>query len=362
MLDYKEQIQSIHEFLKRSELEQKYPYAYEIYLLNGSDETALTSRTSGTDKFHQDMESATTKAKQSHGALRIDVFGGKSPNARSLNSYLVNVSGLLTPQVQALKKDEIQSIVKEEIQQHQVQGTSGLGEIDTLLGLVSGENGEVKSRLEGLFGVFNALSGNNKEVERITYQKQLDDFKYETRFNNLQEKYEALKEKHTKLKARKEQFEQENKALSDEKQDLEQRLAGYAPSELMKRVAIGAVANLGGRILTNSPKTAALLGLTEQELKGALGFVEEEMPPNKETEPQSEVEISEMAQTPEEKQKAEIIKNLSEALATHDLETNTKIINIVAVCLETPEVMDKVLIYFQKLNGESNEQKEPKTE
>lgn len=198
-----------------------------------------------------------------------------------------------------------------------------------------------------MFGVFNALSGNNKEVERISYQKQLDDFKYETRFNTLQDKYEALKTENTKLQTQKDQYESESKALKTEKQDLEQRLAGYTPNELMKRVAIGAVANLGGRILTNSPKTAELLGLSPQELKGALGIVDEDLPQSTSSELHADVEISEVGQTPQEKQKAEIIKNLSQALLTHDLATNTKIINIVAVCLESPELMAKVLHYFQ---------------
>ncbi|MCK5022816.1 MAG: hypothetical protein KAS04_01450, partial [Candidatus Aenigmarchaeota archaeon] len=93
MLDYREQIQSIYDFLKRSEAEQKYPYAYEIFLLTGIEETALTSRTSGSSKFNQDIENGVEKAKQAHSMLRVDVFGGKSPNARSLNSYTINVSG-----------------------------------------------------------------------------------------------------------------------------------------------------------------------------------------------------------------------------------------------------------------------------
>ncbi|WP_291861571.1 hypothetical protein, partial [Marinilabilia sp.] len=81
MLDYREQISSIYNFLKRSEAEQKYPYAYEIVLLTGIEETALTSRTSGSSKFNQDIENGVEKAKQAHGMLRVDVYGGKSPNA-----------------------------------------------------------------------------------------------------------------------------------------------------------------------------------------------------------------------------------------------------------------------------------------
>ena len=130
MLDYREQIQSIYDFLKRSEEQQKYPYAYEIFLLTGIDETALTSRTSGTSTFNQDIESAIDKAKQAHGILRVDVFGGKSANARKLNFYTVNVSGLLTPQPQTMEKAEIQTMIKEEIKQIP-EPKSGLNDLNS---------------------------------------------------------------------------------------------------------------------------------------------------------------------------------------------------------------------------------------
>lgn len=349
MLDYKEQIQSIYDFLKRSEAEQKYPYAYEISLLTGIDVTALTSRTSGTDRFNQDIENAIEKAKHAHGLLRVDVYGGKSHNAKKLNTYTVNVSGLLTPQKQPLEKAEIQTIIQEEMKQHQIQSnTNGLGELDSLLGLFTGDNPQAKSKLEGMFGLFNALSGNNKEIERINYQKQLDDFKYETRFGSLQDKCEKLSTENAELRAEKERYYNENKELKDEKTDLESRLAGYAPNEIMKRVGIGAIANLGGRLLTNSPKTAELFGLTSHEFKSALGFVEEDDTEEPGTIPQTNVEITEVgaASTPEEKKKAEIIKNISEALSTWGLPEVAKIANIVGLCLDKAELINKTLSFL----------------
>ncbi len=365
MLDYKDQIKSIYEYIKRSESEQKHPYAYEICLLVGVEETALTSRTSGTKSFNHDIEKAVEKAKQSHGVLRVSIFGGKSYNAKKINTYTVNVSGMLNPPTPPIEEAVIMQKVDDKIKQYeQRQNTGGLGEIDSLLGLVSGENGEVKSRLEGLFGVFNALSGNNKEIDRINYQKQLDDFKYETRFSSLQEKYESLKAENAELKAYKSQFEGENKDLKAEKLDLEARLAGYSSTELMKRVAIGAVANLGGRILTNSPKTAELLGLTSQELKGALGFVEEaEQAHTDEQAPEVEVEEVGSPQTPQERQKAEIIKNLSDALVTWELEEVAKIANIVGLCLDKAERINQTLAYLNKTMqgvspGKTNEDEE----
>jgi hypothetical protein len=351
MLDFREQITSIYEFIKRSEDEQKYPYAYEIYLKTGIEETALTSRTSGTSKFNQDIESAIEKAKQAHGMLRVDVFGGKSPNARSLNSYTINVSGLLTPQIQPLEKEEIQTIVQEEVEKRKSKdNTNGLGQLDALLGLFSGENPQVKSKLDGLFGVFNALSGNNKEIDRINYQKQLDDFRFETRFNMLQEKYEKLRNENAELKVEKEQFSNENKELKREKSDMEQRLAGYAPNELMKRVAVGVISGIGGRLLSNSPKTAELLGLSPNELKGALGIVDENTTEDSQIIPDTNVEISEIgaAKTPEEKKKTAIIKNLSDALKTWQLEDVAKIANIVGICLDRSELIDRTLVFLNQ--------------
>lgn len=350
MLDYREQIQSIYEFIKRSEDEQKYPYAYEIYLLTGVDETALTSRTAGTEKFNRDIESAIDKAKQAHGSLRVDVFGGKSPNARSLNSYRINVSKLLNPPKEPMERAELQTIIQEEVRQQQIQNnTNGLGELDTLLGLFSGENEQAKSKLEGLFGVFNALSGNNKEVERISYQKQLDDFKFETRYNTLEEKYERLRNENAELRAEKDRYQSENRELKTDKTDLENRLAGYAPNEVMKRVATGALVGIGSRILTNSPKTAELLGLTADELKGALGVLDDEPEETLEI-PETNVEITDIgtANSPEDKKKAEIIKNLSDALKTWELQDVAKIANIVGLCLDKAELINKTLSFLKQ--------------
>lgn len=350
MLDYREQISSIYNFLKRSEAEQKYPYAYEIVLLTGIDETALTSRTSGSSKFNQDIENAVEKAKQAHGMLRVDVFGGKSPNARKLNTYTVNVSGLLNPPKPSLEKEEIQSLIKAEISQIP-KPQNGLGDLNSLLGMFTG-NSEGLQGIEGLFGLFNTISGNNKEMDRISYQKQLDDFKFETRFNTLQERYEQLRSENAELRVEKERFLNENKELKSEKIDLENRLAGYAPNEIMKRVAIGAVATLGGRLLSNSPKTAELLGLTANELKGALGFVDE--PTDNTGMPQANVEISEIGapQSPEDKKKAEIIKNLSDALSTWELQDVAKIANIVGLCLDRAELINKTLAFLsQSIKG-----------
>ncbi|WP_430811637.1 MULTISPECIES: hypothetical protein [unclassified Carboxylicivirga] len=358
MLDFRDTIQSCYEFIKRSQEQQKYPYAYEIYLLTGAQETALTSRTSGTNTFNQDIESAVEKAKQAHGTLRVDVFGGKSPNARSLNTYTINVSGLLNPPQKPMEKAEIVTIVKEEMKQLQPQGnTNGLGEIDGLLGLFTGENEQARAKVEGLFGLFNALSGNSKEVERINYQKQLDDFKFETRFTNLQERCEKLREENAELRVEKEQFYTENKELKKDKSELENRLAGYAPNELMKRVAVGVISGIGGRLLSNSPKTAELLGLSPEELKGALGIVDDFQASSREaaqTIPDADVEISEVGapQSPEDKKKAAIIQNLSDALMTWELEDVAKIANIVGLCLDQAGLINKTLLFLnQSMQG-----------
>lgn len=357
MLDYREQIRSIYEFIKRSEEQQKYPYAYEIYLLTGVDETALTSRTSGTSSFNQDIENSVEKAKQAHGTLRVHVYGGKSPNARKLNTYTVNVSGLLNPKDESLKMTDVEVMIDKKISE-MPQTQNGLNDLNNLLGMVTG-TGDGSKGMEGLFGLFNTISGSNKELDRIAYQKQLDDFKFETRFNSLQEKYEKLSNENAELRVEKDQFSNENKELKREKSELEQKLAGYAPNELMKRVAVGVISGIGGRLLSNSPKTAELLGLSPQELKGALGIVDE--PEDAHMIPETNVEINEIGvpKTPEEKKKADIIKNLSEALATWELEDVAKIANIVGLCLDRAELINKTLGFLNQamldIQSESHE-------
>ena len=346
MLDYREQIRSIYEFIKRSEEQQKYPYAYEIYLLTGVDETALTSRTSGTSSFNQDIENSVEKAKQAHGTLRVHVYGGKSPNARKLNTYTVNVSGLLNPKDESLKMTDVEVLIDKKISE-MPQTQTGLNDLNNLLGMVTG-TGDGSKGMEGLFGLFNTISGSNKELDRIAYQKQLDDFKFETRFNLLQEKYEKLSNENAELRVEKDQFSNENKELKRERTELEQKLAGYAPNELMKRVAVGVISGIGGRLLSNSPKTAELLGLSPQELKGALGIVDESEDAQIISETNVEINEIGLPKTPEEKKKADIIKNLSDALATWELEDVAKIANIVGLCLDRAELINKTLSFLNQ--------------
>ncbi len=344
MLDYKAQIQSIYEFIKRSEEEQKNPFCYEIYMLRGMEITALTSRTSGSEKFQQDIESAVERAKQANCILRVDIYGGKSANAKKTNTYTVNLTGQQEPQ---FGLHDIKSLIKEEVSQMNQSNDMGLSGLNNFIGALSGKNGGAEG-LEGLVGLVTTLSGNSTALERVNYQKQLDDFKAETRFQMLEEKFQALQAENAELKAKKDIYKNENRQLLNEKADLESRLANYAPNELMKRVAVGVLSGIGGRILSNSPKTADLLGLTPQELKGALGVLEENELPESQNQPETNVEIEEVEgpQTPEEKQKAEIIKRVSQALHDSDLSTNTKIINIVAVCLEH-NLLDKTLNFLK---------------
>ena len=349
-MDYKEQVQTIYDYIKRSEEQQKYAYAYEIYLLTGLEETALISRTSGSTTFLQDIEKAIEKAKQSNAMIRVEVFGGKSPNSKKLNEYLLNVSGLLHQPKEVMPPEQLEVLIEKAVEKQNKQSQDRPTDFDTLLGLFSGENPQVKSKLDGLFGVFNAMSGNNKDAERIAYQKQLDDFKYETRYNMLHEKYETLRSENAGLKVEKEKYTNENRELLKEKTDLGHRLAGYTPNELMKRVAVGAVANIGSRLLSNSSKTAELLGLTPQELKGALGIVDEVGTETPGMIPETGVEIAEVGtvKTPEEEKKSSIIKNISDALMTWELQDVAKIANIVGLCLDKPELIDGTLTFLHQ--------------
>lgn len=346
MLDHNEKIKSIYEFIRRSEEESKHPYAYDIYLIQGMERTAFAPRTTGSEKFLQDIATVVERAKQSNCLISVEIFGGKSPNSKHVNSYTLNPSGHKEPEV---KIAEVQTLIKEEVRQATQQSNEmGLSGLNNFIGALSGKTGGAEG-LEGLVGLVTTLSGNNSALEKVNYQKQIDDFKAETRYNILEEKFQALQSENAELKAKKELYESENRQLANDKTDLEGRLAEYAPNELVKRVAVGVLSGIGGRILSNSPKTAELLGLTPTELKGALGIVDEGTGQNEPGASTTNVEIEQVEQkplSPEEQQKAEIIKRLSEALQDNDLSTNTKIINIVALCLEHG-LLDKTLGFIK---------------
>ncbi|MCK5906537.1 MAG: hypothetical protein KAG37_03050, partial [Flavobacteriales bacterium] len=185
------------------------------------------------------------------------------------------------------------------------------------------------------------------------YQKQIDDFKYETKFNNLQEKFDRLSTENTELRVEKDHAKKENVELKFEVTDLSKRLEAYTPNELMKRTAIGVISNIGSKILGNSPKTAELFGLTSHELQGALGLLES-IPNNVDEVTNVDIEqVGNTPQTPEEKNKFAILKNLSDALQTMELQQVAKIVNMVGLSIDKPEFIDKTL---QFLNGLINKE------
>jgi len=351
MKNYIEQVESVYEFLKRSEEEQRYGYAYEVSLLTNNNEIGLTSRTSGTSKYKTDMESAIEKAKQIHGVIKIDVFGGKSSRSKLIQTYEINVNTDLETNNDSVGSVVIRDIIKDEIQQLPMKKETSLGEVNELIGMLSGNADN--PQLNGMLGIIGTITNNNKELDRINYQKQIDDFKYESRFNNLNEKYERLRAENTGLRVEKDHAKKENVELKFEVTDLSKRLEAYTPNELMKRTAIGVISNIGSKILGNSPKTAELFGLTSQELQGALGLLESthnqlDEPTNVEVE-----QVGNTPQTPEEKNKFAIIKNLSDALETMELQQVAKIVNMVGLSIDKPEFIDKTL---QFLNGLINKE------
>jgi len=350
MIDYRDQIQSIYDFLSRSEEEQTNPYAYEIFLLTGSETIALTSRTSGTAMFDSDMEKGVAKAKQMHGVLKVEVFGGKSRNAKKINTYKINVNGNSEPKPEPVNEVVLRGMIKEEMQHYpQVNNKTeaSLGEVNDLIGMLSGNSDN--PQLNGMLGIIGTITNSNKELDRLNYQKQIDDFKYESKFNNLQDKYERLRTETAELRVEKDHAKKENVELKYEVNDLSKRLEAYTPNELMKRTAIGVISNIGSKILGNSPKTAELFGLTPHELQGALGLVNNS---SNQLEDISDVEIEQVgnvAQTPEEKNKYSIIKNLSDALQTMELQQVAKIVNMVGLSIDKPEFIDKTLQFLNQL-------------
>ncbi len=66
--------------------------------------------------------------------------------------------------------------------------------------------------------------------------------------------------------------------------------------------------------------------------------------------PETNVEITDMGSTgsSEDKKKAEIIKNLSDALRTWELQEVAKIANIVGLCLDKAELINKTLMFLNQ--------------
>jgi hypothetical protein len=354
MKKYIDQLESVYDFLKRSEVEQRYPYAYEISVLMGSTEIGLTSRTSGTSKYNADMKKAVEKAKQLHGVIKVDVFTGKGNNSRQIQSYNINVNEGVEDDKSKVDEVVLRGMIKEEMQHIPKQTEASLGEVNNLIGMLSGNSDN--PQLNGMLGIIGTITNSNKELDRLNYQKQIDDFKYESKFNNLQEKYERLRTENAELRVEKDHTKKENVELKFEVIDLTKRLEAYTPNELMKRTAIGVISNIGSKILGNSPKTAELFGLTPNELQGALGLLETS--PNQ-TEDVANVEVEQVgnvAQTPEEKNKQSIIKNLSDALQTMELPQVAKIVNMVGLSIDKPEFIDRTLQFLNQLiNSEAVE-------
>ena len=75
--------------------------------------------------------------------------------------------------------------------------------------------------------------------------------------------------------------------------------------------------------------------------------------------PETNVEITDIgtANTPEDRKKAEIIKKLSDALMTWELHDVAKIANIVGLCLDKAELINKTLLFLnQAVNGISEQE------
>ena len=347
MLEYKEQIKSIYDFIKRSEVEQKNPFAYEVFLITSVDETALTPRTSGIMNFNEDIDNAVEKAKQVNGGVRVDVYTGKAHNSRSLNNYIINVSGEVNYKKDALEERKIKSFIKDEIIVSQQNGMGNIGEVNSLIGMLSGNSGN--ENLNSLLGLVGTITQNNQQLDKLNFEKRFDDFKNETKLTGLQEKHDLLKAESISLQIEKDSLSSQVDKLLADKTDLENRLEGYAPNELMKRTAIGVISNIGSRLLGNSSKTAQLIGLTPQELKGALGIADDE--DYTEQLPTADVEIQplqEVPQTPEEKKKAEIVKNISDALEPLNLTDITKMANVLGLCLENPQYVNSTIKFLIK--------------
>ena len=117
----------------------------------------------------------------------------------------------------------------------------------------------------------------------------------------------------------------------------------------MKRVATGALVGIGSRLLTNSPKTAEIIRAISRGTQRSFGMLDDTEEESAQL-PETNVEITDIgtANTPEDRKKAEIIKKLSDALMTWELQDVAKIANIVGLCLDKAELINKTLLFLNQ--------------
>lgn len=335
----REQISTIRKYIQRS-IAQGKPYAYEVTLVTANNRTELVSRIQGLDNFSDDISQALGTAQSSGGDLEVKVYRSMSHNARLANTYtIVCGNNESTEDLRSVVREMLGEMIPKPQAQPPV---NNLGSLDMLISSMTNSDGAGgKEGIAGLIGLATqaATEKNNLAIEKS--QNELTLFKKDSKYALLNEKHSILSMKYKRLLNNYRANKEEKETLKKEIIDLEERLKGYAPNEMMKRVGIGVLGQIGTKMLA-SPKIAEALNLSPEQLKGALGLVDEEdaSPVSQmESAPVSITAVDEML-SPEEQQKKEMMDNITATLKGFDLASVGKIYHVFSIALLTQDILD----------------------
>lgn len=354
----KEQFIPIKSYIERSEKEGQSVFCYEVTMLSKAGErTEIISRTRGTSSFDGDMDESMQLAQAANAELEITVYGGMSNNASVKNRHHISIN---TPIVHEEQKPDLRSIIREEMQAArgtQIDPTTqGIGSLNLLVDAMSGK-ADTNEGIAGLFGIASSLAENQSKAQIAELHKKFDLHKQATKYEALEEKYNILKEKYDTLSLSSNANLEELKSKKEELKQLEDRLASYAPNELMKRVGIGVLSNIGGRILGNSPKAADAMGLTPDELKGALGLLEEstETPQAVIDSPAVTMAAVEEPLSPEEQEKKQYLDHIHQLISLNPNDVIAEIYGMLQIILSGPDEFNLIRQMINNVKRKSEE-------
>jgi len=350
-------------------LQENKNYAYEIRVEDNSGHILIVPRTNNIEAFNENMESAKDIARQEGKNIKVDIYRGMSPKAGKVEEYPISLGNNSKNNTSSLA--QIEQAVDIAMKKYQTgNNMGGFDGISQLLGVLTGSDADTENSgnsLTGITGLLGVVNNARHENTLMQFEKKLNDYKLETQLSTLQKDLSTITAERDFLKNENTKLEKENSGYKTEVSDLENRLAGYSNTELLKRVATGVLSGIGSKILGNSPKTAELMGLTKDELQAALGFVDEEEALSGHSKvPQTDVEIEEVPtpKTEEQKQIFQAINNTANALKQSDTKFAYYMINIVGNCIESKELTKSMIHHLNQevmrlgLNAEEEESTE----
>ncbi|MBI9068490.1 MAG: hypothetical protein JEZ09_14440 [Salinivirgaceae bacterium] len=360
--------ETIYRLLKRSANSQGHYYAYEIHVVSENEMIPVIPRTTNIEEFYENMESASILAKEKGNKIRVEIFRGKSPKAQQISSYEIVLNENQRKETSGEASDKlIERAIEKALAKKAPQKEASLfGELEglnKLLGVLSNNN-ETNSKenggLGGLFGLIGVVNNSQHENNMIQFEKKFNEYKLSNQIEILEKDLSKVAQELEQVKVRNVALEKENVTYKGEVVDLEHRLAGYSNTELLKRVAVGAISSLGGRILGNSPKVAELMGLSKNDLQMALGTIEDNDTMSEfEKETKYDVEINEITKpdtSPQETQMQQAINETMEALKMSDPKFAYAMISIIGHCMDSEELTKRMILHLRE---EVAKQEEP---